>query len=138
MTSEHFSDAELACHGTTCGPNKNGCHVNGCHRVLLDALEQFRALVGKPVIVNDAYRCPIHNAQVGGVPDSEHVSGIAADICVDGMSGADLETSALRCPLITAIGRSDDPPYIHIDTRHMSQGIARWSYAPVTGKWCQW
>ena len=137
MTSEHFDDAELRCHGTTCGPKKTGCGVNGCKTPLLDALEQFRALVGKPVIVDDAYRCSIHNAQVGGVSDSEHLQGIAADIRVEGMSGAEMEAAALRCSLITAIGRSDDPAYIHIDTRRMTEGRARWVYSP-NGKWEDW
>ena len=128
-TSEHFKDGELSC---------KHCGVNDCQQPIVDALEQFRALVGKPVIIDDAYRCPAHNLAVGGVSDSEHVQGIAADICVEGMSGAELEAAALKCPLITAIGRSDDPAYIHVDTRPMSQGHARWAYAPVTGKWCAW
>lgn len=127
--SEHFTDAELAC---------KHCGINDCQQSLVDALEQFRALVGKPVLIDDAYRCSIHNAQVGGVSNSEHVQGIAADIRVEGMSGADMEAAALKCPLIAAIGRSDNPAYIHIDTRHMNQGHARWAYAPVTGKWTTW
>lgn len=134
LISPHFTEFELACHGNTCGPNGTGCHVNACKQELLDALEQFRAIVGKPVAITDAFRCPIHNAAVGGVPDSEHVQGIAADIRVEGMSGAELEAAALKCPLITGIGRSDEPPYIHIDTRPTK---ARWAY-DAHGKWCRW
>jgi len=72
-TGPHFSEAELACHH---------CGVNGCKQSLVDALEAFRAIVGKPVIVSSAYRCPQHNAEAGGAGRSEHVEGLAADIRV--------------------------------------------------------
>ena len=69
--AKYFSDQELAC---------KHCGVNGTTQALRDALDQFREAVGKPVIVDDAYRCPVHNAQVGGVPHSQHLEGNAADI----------------------------------------------------------
>jgi uncharacterized protein YcbK (DUF882 family) len=124
-TSEHFSEQELACHH---------CGVNNCQQSIVNALEQFRAVVGKPVLVNDGYRCPVHNAEVGGVSDSEHVQGIAADITVEGMTGAQLEEAAKQCSLVTAFGRSDSPPYIHIDTRSVNQGRVMWAYNSE-GKW---
>lgn len=124
-SSPHFSSAELAC---------KHCGVNACLPELLDALEQLRAVIGKPIIVNDAYRCAEHNAAVGGVPDSEHVQGIGADISVLGMTGAELEAAAQACPLIKGIGRSDSPAYVHIDTR---PAPARWAY-DARGKWCDW
>ena len=68
--SEHFSKAELACH--CCGTLK-------IEAALIDALELFRSLAGRPVVVHDAYRCPVHNQKVGGVNDSEHTRGMAAD-----------------------------------------------------------
>ena len=76
MHSAHFSEAELECH---CG-----CGQNGCQQALIDGLEGFRMLVGGPVIVDDAYRCPTHNAAVGGVPKSQHELGLAADVRVEG------------------------------------------------------
>lgn len=42
-------------------------------------LEPIRARFG-PLRISSGYRCPELNALVGGVPDSEHVSGCAADI----------------------------------------------------------
>lgn len=78
-------------------------------------LEQFRAEAGAPVQVDDAYRCPVHNAQVGGVKDSQHGLGNAADVKIAGMTGAQLEAIARRCPLVKGIGRSDFADYIHLD-----------------------
>lgn len=73
MASEHFSDEELACH----------CCGEGADLVsdrLLNLLEQLRENIGGPIEISCAYRCPEHNAEVGGVPNSQHVLGTAADV----------------------------------------------------------
>lgn len=46
----------------------------------LDKLEALREAVGCPIIINSAYRDPIHNAKVGGAPLSRHKFGDAFDI----------------------------------------------------------
>lgn len=126
-SSEHFSDSELAC---------KHCGVNGVHPELLDALEMLRGKIGKPIIVNSAYRCEAHNAAVGGVPDSEHVRGIAADIAVSGMTAEQLYAEALTIPAFAdgGIGVAPHQGYIHVDVRG---DMARWAYDPA-GKWCKW
>lgn len=44
-------------------------------------LEQVRGVLGsRPIIITSGYRCPELNAAVGGVSDSAHVKGLAADI----------------------------------------------------------
>lgn len=47
------------------------------------ALETVRTLLKNlPMHINSGYRCPALNAAVGGVPNSAHLSGFAADfIC---------------------------------------------------------
>jgi hypothetical protein len=137
LSSPHFSNSELKCHGLTCSLVSHGtpCNLNEVQQILLDALEQFRLTSGsKSVIIDDAYRCPRHNTEVGGVLDSEHVRGIAADIRIEGLSGAELAVIGMECPLITAIGRDDYRNYIHIDTRIMARGHALWCYSE-TGGW---
>ena len=47
----------------------------GCHQLL----EPARLLVG-PIIVNSGFRCEAVNRQVGGVKNSQHLIGQAADI----------------------------------------------------------
>ena len=50
-------------------------------------LEQVRAMLGgRPVRVHSGYRSPALNAAVGGVANSDHALGWAADITVDGYS----------------------------------------------------
>lgn len=47
---------------------------------LAGGLEATRANYGAPVYLSSGYRCPHGNAQVGGVRDSLHVHGRAADM----------------------------------------------------------
>ncbi|MFZ1074820.1 MAG: D-Ala-D-Ala carboxypeptidase family metallohydrolase [Minisyncoccia bacterium] len=47
--------------------------------VLAIGLEQVRAFLGAPLDINSGYRCPELNHAVGGVADSAHLSGFAAD-----------------------------------------------------------
>lgn len=46
-----------------------------------NVLNPARQRYGGPVLVNSGYRCQKHNAEVGGVPNSQHMRGEAADIC---------------------------------------------------------
>ena len=54
-------------------------------RRLAAFLESLRALLGKPVSVNSAYRSPEVNAAIKGSKTSQHCHGTAADIKVAGM-----------------------------------------------------
>lgn len=47
---------------------------------LVDFLNQLRLRFGKPLIVTSGYRSPEHNKAVGGVANSYHTQGLAADI----------------------------------------------------------
>jgi len=43
-------------------------------------LDPARRRLGKPIIVNSGFRCPLHNGRVGGVANSQHLRGEAADV----------------------------------------------------------
>ena len=43
-------------------------------------LDPLRQAWGRPIIVNSGYRSPAVNRAVGGVPNSQHTRGEAADI----------------------------------------------------------
>ena len=51
---------------------------------LADYLDGIRTKLGKPILVSSGYRCPMLNKAVGGVANSQHLKGLAADlICAD-------------------------------------------------------
>lgn len=56
----------------------------------VNALQPLRDKLGRPVIVTSGYRSPAVNTAIGGARNSAHMSGLAADIHVPGMSFAEL------------------------------------------------
>jgi hypothetical protein len=53
---------------------------------LADMLEKVRALLGKPIVINSAFRSKQVNDAVGSKDSSQHRIGCAADIRVVGMT----------------------------------------------------
>lgn len=84
--SKYFTIAEL-CESETA--SRRGID-NRLPRALLpnlqalidNVLDPLREWYGKPIYVNSGYRCAELNKAVGGVPNSFHVRGMAADIDV--------------------------------------------------------
>lgn len=54
-------------------------------------LDPLREAFGKPIYVTSGYRCPRLNAAVGGVANSNHMKGLAADIRATGKYQIDRE-----------------------------------------------
>lgn len=51
-------------------------------------LDPLRRLYGKPIVITSGYRCPELNKRVGGVANSWHTKGNAADIHVSSLAEA--------------------------------------------------
>jgi len=49
-------------------------------------LEEIRRVLGRPIMVNSAYRSPEVNTAIGSKPTSQHCIGCAADIRVPGLT----------------------------------------------------
>ena len=47
-------------------------------------LQPLRNAMGQEIKIGSGYRCPKLNAAVGGVSNSQHLNGEAADLCIDG------------------------------------------------------
>ena len=69
--TKNFKASEFAC--KHCGENKIDQRV-------IDLAQAIRDELGQAVRVNSGYRCPVHNANVGGVKGSNHTKGLAADL----------------------------------------------------------
>ena len=91
---KHFSEKEFWCRCRQCqkGDAEMGIPPGGMmggvpenlKALISNVLDPAREQFGGPILVNSGYRCPKHNAEVGGVANSQHLCGEAADItCVD-------------------------------------------------------
>ena len=57
--------------------------VNLC-ALVHHVLQPLRDAMGHEVKIGSGYRCPRLNQAVGGVSNSQHMNGEAADLCIDG------------------------------------------------------
>lgn len=80
--SKNFSRYEFAC--------KCGCGFDRVHPEIVQMVQEVRDEIGEPVVIASGCRCEAHNKRVGGVKDSAHTTGEAADIYVDGMRSEEL------------------------------------------------
>lgn len=92
--TEHFARFEFAC---DCG----GAYCNGfpveISRTLVEKMEQVRQMLNAPIVITSGVRCEIRNAEVGGVPASQHKLGLACDFYTPGMSSAMVSHLAELC-----------------------------------------
>ena len=94
---------------------------------LVYALEELRALAGKPIYITSGKRCDNWNEMVGGAPRSQHLYGMAADIVIPGLHPIEMETLATKVWRFRqgGIGVYPSRGYIHVDIR--PGGNARWT-----------
>lgn len=91
-------------------------------------LQRLRDTIGKPIIINSGYRSEAHNRSVGGSPNSQHLTGKAADIRVSGMTSVEIAKEIEKLiiegeMLQGGIGIYDT--FVHYDIRGVR---ARWDF----------
>lgn len=89
---------------------------------LIDVLEDIRAKFDKPVIVTSGYRTPEYNAKIGGVKNSQHTKGKAADIKVSEIPASRVQ-KYLKDKYPNKYGIGSYSTFTHIDVRTKK---ARW------------
>ena len=70
--------------------------VQNLQRLCMLVLQPLRDTLGAPVYINSGYRSKRLNAKVGGVPNSRHLLGKAADIHCDNLDYAKVIFDILR------------------------------------------
>lgn len=55
-------------------------------RELATNLQVLRDHLGVSISISSAYRSPAHNAKIGGAKNSKHITGMASDIKVRGLT----------------------------------------------------
>ena len=117
----YFVEKEFACNH--CGKLPS----YGMSEILMDKLNELRGLVGYPIYVTSGYRCPEWNSECGGVDNSQHVLGTAADIYCEHITTKKLAEYAEQVGF-DGIGIYYDDEFVHVDCRNdgRSPNYYRW------------
>jgi len=99
------------------------------HKKIIDTLEELREYLGKPIIITSAYRCPIWNKLIGGVPNSAHTRGYAVDIRATDSKTRHQIINFLMQKGINRIGLA--PVFLHFDIDPDKPAPAIWVYTPT-------
>lgn len=111
--SANFRVSEFLCKGAGC------CTHGQIDDKLVEILQKIRTHFGKPVHITSAYRCSKWNKAVGGVSNSYHCYGQAADIKVEDTAPAEVAKYAESIG-VKGIGLYEtdvDGHFVHVDTR---------------------
>lgn len=114
LVSKNFTVSEFSC--------RDGSDAVYIDTKLIEILQKIRDHFKSPVIINSAYRTPSYNAKVGGVANSQHTKGTAADIVVKGVLPKEVAFFA-ESIMINFGGIGLYGNFVHIDTRNSR---ARW------------
>lgn len=101
------------------GPGLGGYDLIRLSPMLVDTLEEIRIRAGDQALhITSAYRPPAYNRKVGGVFNSTHIDGLAADITSDHISTEELYDI---CDQVIkdkgGVGFYPDLGLVHIDLR---------------------
>ena len=84
------------------------------HPVLVKVADRVREHLGAAAIISSGVRCERHNANVGGVPNSRHLSGKAMDFCIVGHRATEVLAYVQAQPEIR-YAYAIDSNYVHMD-----------------------
>ena len=117
----YFIRAEFRC---KCGGKYCNGYPADIDMSMVKIADEIRNRIGKPIQINSGLRCKTHNANVGGVSNSHHLYGNAADLgCPSGCTPSQMASIAEEIMGDTG-GIGIYSWGIHIDTRSIK---ARWN-----------
>jgi len=118
---KYFKPEEFAC---KCEKHKF-LPVYDMSSLLLFQLEQLRELIKTPIIITSGWRCEEHNKEIGGQPNSSHLTKKAVDITIPNPDYDRLKNLYLACERIgfRGLGIYPHKKFIHVD---MLDRIQRW------------
>lgn len=106
--SSNFTVSEFACN--------DGSAPVFVAPALVEVLQKIRTKFGKAVTITSGYRTPTYNTKVGGVSNSQHVLGTAADIVVSGVTSATV-AAYVETLLPNSGGIGIYSSFTHVDVR---------------------
>jgi hypothetical protein len=105
-------------------PDHKGSGINMDHN-FLELLNNAREIAGIPFKITSGYRTAEHNSKVGGVKNSSHLSGVAADIGVGSGNERYIILNALIRAGFKRLGIAKT--FIHCDT-DITKSNSVWTY----------
>ena len=94
--------------------------IQNLQHLCIHVLQPLRDAIGRPVYVTSGYRSAKLNARVGGVPNSYHQRGLAADIHVDNEEHAKVLFDILKQNKyvdMVLMERKSGGRWLHVQTR---------------------
>lgn len=116
---KYFKLEEFDCPGLP----DSGKKMDQC---FLEMLDKAREIYGRPMRVNSGYRTKEHNAKIGGVKNSSHLKGIAADISCKSSADRFAMLNAFMQAGFKRIGVANS--FIHVDTDEDKSQNVIWTY----------
>ena len=92
----------------------------------LEMLDQARHFAGIPFVINSGYRTKAHNIAVGGIKNSAHLDGFAADIMCRTSQQRMYMVGALLEAGFNRIGIGEN--FIHVDNDPNKEEDVIWTY----------
>lgn len=88
--SEFFRSSTAAKNGIKNEPSvdERATIARNINLLVDNVLDPIRDMVNTPIIITSGYRCPQVNKLVGGVDNSQHMSGYAADFHIQGFTSS--------------------------------------------------
>lgn len=115
--SKNFSRHEFAC--------EDNCGFDSISPELVETLQVIRAAAGRSVVITSGCRCAAQNALDGGVANSSHRTGKAADFYVPGWKNKQLGDLVQKldgegkiphmCYTYKIVGRKKTNTAVHLD-----------------------
>ena len=121
--SKYFALSEFQC---KCGRPECDA-IKEPQASLVSNLDTLRGLVARPIVITSGIRCQFLNSKAGGVADSNHLTGAAADLnCADSLSRYTLLINALKLFDRIGVGKS----FVHVDVNSDAEHPSRviWTY----------
>ncbi len=94
--------------------------------VFLEKLDLARGYSNVPYVINSGFRTPEHNAEVGGVPGSSHLTGWASDVRADSSNRRFMIVKGLLEAGFNRIGIGQN--FVHCDCDPSKVGNLIWLY----------
>jgi len=123
--TDNFDSTEFDC---KCGCNMPSEVASNVLK-LCGQLEILRSIFDAPIRINSGYRCETYNKKIGGVKNSQHILGKAADIVVKGykphhvFNAIEFFTEIYDDVEIKGLGKYET--FTHVDIRN-SEKLITW------------